>query len=77
MGFSVGSRKSTGLDGVVTLEHLNQAICGTGFSPGDVDQFFVRRTLRQTPAQAAAMAMVQRRCDTNVPYFRYAMAYRA
>ena len=44
VGFVVGTRKSTGADGVVTLEHLNKAIGGMGVGRGDM--FFEHRQAR-------------------------------
>jgi len=74
VGFRVGSRKSTDADGVVTLEHLSEAI--EGINLWQTDMFFLRAGPPLNPVTLPGMLIRRSRMNMNVPYFRYAMAYK-
>ena len=69
----MGKGKSTDIDGIYTLEVLNKAIIPIRI--WEADMFFVRRILHPIAGNAAT-ALIREKLCTNVPYFRYAMAYR-
>lgn len=70
--FRVGSRKSIDVDGIVTLEHINKAI--NGLQIGQNDE--IMRPNHNTGVVFQVLAFTRRQLGSNVPYFRYAMAYQ-
>jgi hypothetical protein len=77
VGFNKGTRKAFDAYGVVTLEHLNRAL--RALNVGDKD-IFIRRPLHGQPrarrVPAPHVTVVRRVLRSNVPFFRFAMAYK-